>query len=193
MASFNVTYNSRAWLPVPREFPTEASASAADWAAREAAERREQGFVETAKTGTLDDYFRRVLSAAQSIPVDHDTVWALVPDDAPGFLMAACDTREAEGSMDDFLAALAASRQNQYEPAKITHLDLPNLGEGVRVVRYDFDERRELYVSVYFVFRTHGVDFMLSTQSYDLAVVEWALPMLEELLAGVAITGDDDA
>lgn len=190
MASFAVTYNSRAWLPVPREFPTPAGESAEAWVAREAQERRERGFVETAKSGTLDDYFRRVLAAAQGVRVDHDTIWALVPDEAPGFLLAACDSRAAEGSMDDFLAALAARRGTEYEPAQVDHLELPNLGDGVRVVRRDVDEQRQLYVSVYFVFRTRGVDFMLSTQSYDPAMVDWSLPLFEELLAGVTITGD---
>lgn len=191
MASFNVTYNSRAWLPVPREFPTADGESAEAWSARNAEERRERGFVESSRSGTLDDYFGRILAAARNNPVDHDAIWALVPDEAPGFLMAACDTRAAEGRIDEFLDALTARRDNQYEPAKVTHLELPDLGQGVRVVRFDFDERRELYVSVYFVFRSRGVDFLLTTQSYDLAMTDWALPLLEELLAGVKITGDE--
>lgn len=192
MASFRVTYNSRAWLPVPREFPSELvpDADADAWVARNAAERRERGFPETERSGSLDDYFRRVLTAARNNSVDHDTLWALVPDEAPGFLMAACDTRAAEGSPDEFLRALAGRRPHEYEPAKVTHLELPNLGDGVRVVRHDMDERREIYASVYFVFRTRGVDFMLTTQSYDLAMMDWAQPLLEELLAGVEITGD---
>jgi hypothetical protein len=189
VASFSVTYNSRAWLPVPREFPTDDGETADAWAARNAAERRERGFTESERSGTLEDYFGRILAAAQKNPVDHDTIWALVPDEAPGFLMAACDTREAEGSIDDFLAALAGRRDNQYEPAKVTHLDQPNLGQGVRIVRHDFDERRELYVSVYYVFRTQGVDVMVSTQSYDLAMTDWSLPLLDELVDGVTITG----
>jgi hypothetical protein len=192
MASFNVDYDPASWVLVPFEFPSPLGESADEWAGRVAQEQRERGYLETARTGSLDDYFRQLVTAAQRATEDvaHDTMWALIKHEAPGFVMAALDLEEADEPFDDFVNAVAAPRPNQYEPAVVTPVELPNLGDGVRVVRHDFDEDRQLYVTVYFVFRVNGADFLLTTQSFDVPAVDWALPLFEELLAGAKIETD---
>ncbi len=192
MASFNVDYDATSWVLVPFEFPTPAGDSVQQWTAARAQEQRARGYQETRRTGKLDDYFRKLVVGAQSATaqVAHDTIWGLIDQSAPGFIMAALDMSEAEGRLSEYVDAVAARRDDEYEPATVTPIELPNLGQGARIVRYDFDEKREVCVSVGFVFRVETVDFLLSSQTYDLPAMQWVMPLFEELLRGVHITVD---
>lgn len=190
MASFNVDYDPGSWVQVPFEFPTALGHTAQQWAAQTAQEQRDRGHAETPQSGTLDDYFLGLVRVAQDATraVDHTSMWALINRDAPGFVMVALDLEPADGSVEEFAKAASARRANEYEPATVTPIELPNLGDGVRVVRHDFDESRQVMASVAYLFRVEDLDFMLMTQSYDLVTVDWAFPLFEELLAGAKIT-----
>jgi hypothetical protein len=190
VASFNVDYDAASWVLVPFEFPTPLGESEPEWVARLAQEQRDRGYEETRRTGTLDDYFRHLISIAQiaTSDVSHDSIWALIAKGAPGPVIAALDLEPADEPFDEFVTAIAAHRDNQYEPAAVTPVELPNLGQGVRILRHDFDESRQLYVTLYYIFRIDGLDFMSKVQSFDPLAVDWAIPLLEELLGGVHIS-----
>ena len=192
MASFNVDFDAASWVLVPVELPTASGLSEDDWVAEQAQDQRGRGYEETRKTGTLDDYFRRLVDLARGAmsDVSHDSIWVVIAREAPGFVMAALDLEEADEPFDEFVNAVAEHRADQYEPASVVPVELPNLGQGVRILRRDFDETRRVYVSLYYVFRIGALDFMLTTQSFDPTAVDWALPLLEELLAGVKIDVD---
>lgn len=187
MISLEFEYDPELWLPVPTEFPDDEGRSPEQWIAAQAAERRRRGFAETDATGALERYFTEVLAVAQDIAADHDGVWALLPDDAPGFVAVALDVANADRNLNDVLSELAGRRPEEYEPAAVVEVHSPGLGDGFLVTRNDIDPDRSVVGTLCYVFRTAGADVTVSGQSYDIALLSWAAPFIRDLVDGITV------
>lgn len=197
MASFDVDYDPASWALVPVEFPSAQATGPREWAARMAAEYRGRGLRETRRSGTLDAWFLRVADAAHqaTASVAHDTMWALVARDAPGFLLVAIDVMETDvmevdDAFNDFVTEASAPRPHEYRPATVTPLHLPGLGDGVQILRHDIDEDRQVCASLTIVVPIENLLLGLFAQSYDLPALEWAVPLCEALVAGAHVRVD---
>ena len=185
MDSFRVDHDPDVWVRVPTEFPDGDDADVETWAGRQAVRARERGFTETLDTGTLDQYFVDMVEAARPAG-EHNTLWGLVADDAPGFLAIALDVEAPDSPLEEMLSALVAHRDNEYEPATYSQTEAAALGEGVCVHRLDLDSNRRAYQSLYYVFRAEGSDYIVSTETYDSVALTWAVPKIVEFIDGIS-------
>lgn len=184
MDSFRVDFDSDTWLRVPTSFPDADDATAEAWAARQAERARGRGFQETKRSGTLDEHFLTMVEVARGSG-EHESFWALIADEAPGFVAVVLDVDEASGPLDGLLSTLVAQRANEYEPATYTQTEAAGLGEGVCVHRLDLDSEQRVYQSLYYVFRADGSDYVVSTETYDSVSLSWAIPKILELVDGI--------
>lgn len=180
-------YKPDVWLPVPTSFPHESASTVEQWAAGPASRARERGRLETRDSGTLDSYYIEVAKVAGQYGIEHDNVWLLEADDAPGVVLLVIDVVEAAGSLNDVIAEYAAPAASQYEPATVVRVDAAGIGEGCYVLRKDIAPDRRVNVTVNFVFRVRDYDIVIATQSYDALAIDWAVPRIHELIDGISV------
>lgn len=188
MDSFTVEYDADTWLRVPTSFPDADDVAAENWAARQATVQRERGVEETVTSGTLDQYFLDIVDAARRTG-EHESFWALIARDAPGFIAITLDVDPAAEPLDDLLSMLTARRGNEYEPASYSQTEAAGLGQGVYVHRLDRDSQDQVVQSLYYVFRAEDTDYIVSTETHDPASLAWAVPKILEFIDGIAPAG----
>jgi hypothetical protein len=184
---FQLRYDPDVWLQVPSQFPNDEDATVADWAVRQAANQRARGFRETVDSGTLESYFTALAAVARHAG-DHGSFWAVIAEDAPALVALTLDVTDAVGILDDLLSTLAGPTVSQYEPAHHATIHATGLGEGLQVTRLDVDTKGHVYQSQFFVFRHEQLDYVLSTQNYDIASLAWAEPKIQEFIDGITPT-----
>lgn len=179
--ALQIEYDPRRWLPVPTTFPSAEDRTAAKWAARVARERTDW------QTGTpVENLLRRAAGKAEHDFVDQDEVWLLRPDDGSTLLLAMLDCGPADQSPEDALKMMREPDSGNAQP-ELTRVHSAQLGDGTRTLRVEADANGLPSWSSFTWFRVHDADVIALASHRDRAMLERAVPYLDQLLDGVRL------
>ena len=93
----------------------------------------------------------------------------------------------ASGADDDLLSAAGARGGMPIEQPTVEYLP-EELGDGIRVTRFDLDDDGAVWASVSCARRSDGVDTVLLWRTTELELIALFSPLLESLLESVIVT-----
>jgi len=133
----------------------------------------------------VDEAIDTLLDFAESLPADQRLVAALgLPDRWPLPVVVAVTAVEDEPQ--DLLAAAGARGGRPIELPLVDYLP-DELGDGIRVTRFDLDDEGAVWATVCCARRADDVDTILTWRTNKLDLVPRFSPVLESLLGAVRI------
>jgi len=134
----------------------------------------------------IDDAIATLLAFSSGLPDGHDLVAGLsVPGRWP---LPVIVSVTASGADEDLLSAAGARGGHAIEAPVVEYLP-EELGDGIRVTRFDLDDDGTVWASVCCARRAAGLDTVLTWRTSELDLVPLFSPLLESLLAAVRTGG----
>jgi hypothetical protein len=194
VVTWDIDYDPSLWLHVP-EFDDEAETE--QWL-DEASESITEVFAEDFELpGEYREVLRHQLNIwAELARADGEKYGNLLahipgPDAAPAAVWVGF--REPLEESPDYLLEIAgATGLPSVKPPTVEHIVTDDLGEGIRVLRYEQDDELGLIANLCYAWRAHGTDVFVFVQTADLARLEQMDPDLTALANAIHPVDDED-